>query len=98
MDSGAVRIQASVHEGEMNRYVKRETLCVKFDAYIYRTPVWTAFITNNIGRRNWIKSLDSRTVVMRDLNPVIFMSADDYNPPQTSQGHHILQFQSSFGE
>ncbi|KGO72936.1 hypothetical protein PITC_061640 [Penicillium italicum] len=76
--TGAVRLQASVHQGEMNR-----------------TPVWTAFVTHNLGKRSWLKSFDSRTVILRDTKPVVFISMDDYTPPQTSQGHHILEFTSS---
>ncbi|KAJ5861713.1 uncharacterized protein N7529_009023 [Penicillium soppii] len=78
VESGAVRLQASVHEGEMTR-----------------TPVWTAFITHNIGRRNWIKSIDPQTVIMRNLKPVVYMSTEDYNPQQTTQGYHILKFETS---
>ncbi|KAJ6143311.1 hypothetical protein N7471_002764 [Penicillium samsonianum] len=76
--TGAVRLQASVHLGDMNH-----------------TPVWTAFVTHNLGKRSWLKSYDSKTVILRDIKPVVFMSMDDYNPPQTSQGHHVLEFTSS---
>ncbi|CAI7635461.1 unnamed protein product [Penicillium glandicola] len=76
--TGAVRLQASVHEDEMKH-----------------TPVWTAFVTHNLGKRSWLKSYSSRTVIARDIKPVVFMSMDDYSPPQTSQGHHVLEFTSS---
>jgi hypothetical protein len=62
------------------------------------TPVWTAFVTHNLGKRSWLKSYDSRTVIVRDIKPVIFMSMDDYNPPQTSQGHHVLEFEKPRGK
>ncbi|KAJ6096205.1 hypothetical protein N7486_006951 [Penicillium sp. IBT 16267x] len=73
--SGAVRLQASVHKGTMDR-----------------TPVWTSFVTHQLKRRGWLKRLDSRTVVVRDLKLTILMSAEDYNPPTTSRGEHLLKF------
>ncbi|KAJ5494180.1 hypothetical protein N7463_010267 [Penicillium fimorum] len=82
--TGAVRLQASVYQGEMN--------------HKHSTPVWTAFVTHSLGKRNWLRSYDSRTVIVRDIKPVIFMSMDDYTPPQTSLGHHILEFTSSSGK
>ncbi|KAJ5950875.1 uncharacterized protein N7479_009288 [Penicillium vulpinum] len=76
--TGAVRLQASVHRGEMNH-----------------TPVWTAFVTHNLQKHSWLRQYDSRTVVVRDIKPITFISMDDYTPPQTSQGHHVLKFESS---
>ncbi|KAJ5644954.1 hypothetical protein N7507_010965 [Penicillium longicatenatum] len=75
--SGAVRLQASVHKGIMDR-----------------TPVWNAFVTHQIKRRGWLKPLDSRTVLVRDLKLTILMSAEDYNPPTTARGEHVLKFVS----
>ncbi|CAP91970.1 Pc13g09010 [Penicillium rubens Wisconsin 54-1255] len=68
------------------------------DGEMKHTPVWTAFVTHNLGKRSWLKSYDSRTVIVRDIKPVIFMSMDDYNPPQTSQGHHVLEFEKPRGK
>ncbi|KAJ5957227.1 hypothetical protein N7501_011506 [Penicillium viridicatum] len=76
--TGAVRLQSSVHLGELNH-----------------TPVWTAFVTHNLGKRSWLKPYDSKTVILRDVKPVIFMSMDDYTPPQRSHGQHVLEFTSS---
>ncbi|KAJ5793673.1 hypothetical protein N7457_000272 [Penicillium paradoxum] len=78
LDTGAVRLQASVHEGGLKR-----------------TPVWTAFITHNIGKRSWLRYHDSRTLMLRDTKAVVFMSAEDYSLPQTPQGHLMLTFTSS---
>ncbi|KAA8646268.1 uncharacterized protein ATNIH1004_007695 [Aspergillus tanneri] len=72
--SGVVRLQASVHKGEMKR-----------------APVWTAFITPHIGVRGWIRRVDSKAVLLRELRPVILTSAD-YNAPRTPKGEHILKF------
>ncbi|KAJ5382794.1 hypothetical protein N7517_000705 [Penicillium concentricum] len=81
-------------------YKDSVTGAVRLQASVYRgemnhTPVWTAFVTHNLGKRSWLRSYDSRTVIVRDIKPVIFMSMDDYTPPQTSQGHHVLEFTSS---
>ncbi|KAJ5287628.1 hypothetical protein N7478_003314 [Penicillium angulare] len=73
--TGAVRLQASVHEGVMDR-----------------TPVWTAFVTHHLGRRSWLKTLDSKTVAVRDLDLAIFISTDEYSPPHTNRGEHLLKF------
>jgi hypothetical protein len=35
---------------------------------------------------------------MRNLKPVVYMSTEDYNPQQTTQGYHILKFETSRGE
>ncbi|KOS46084.1 hypothetical protein ACN38_g3015 [Penicillium nordicum] len=76
--TGAVRLQSSIHLGDLNH-----------------TPVWTAFVTHNLGKRSWLRSYDSKTVILRDVKPVIFMSVDDYTPPQTLHGQHVLEFTSS---
>ncbi|PYI10128.1 hypothetical protein BO78DRAFT_306645 [Aspergillus sclerotiicarbonarius CBS 121057] len=77
--SGAVRLQASVHKGEMKRF--------------HRMPVWTAFITKSIDSRGWIRLLNPKTVVLRDLRRVIF-TFPNYNPPQTPKGEHLLMFKN----
>ncbi|KAJ5158606.1 uncharacterized protein N7500_008257 [Penicillium coprophilum] len=76
------------------------TGAVRLQASVYlgemkHTPVWTAFVTHNLGKRSWLKSYDSRTVIVRDIKPVVFISMDDYTSPQTPQGHHVLEFERS---
>ncbi|KAE8152696.1 hypothetical protein BDV25DRAFT_57505 [Aspergillus avenaceus] len=75
--SKAVRLQASVHTGEMKR-----------------APVWTAFITQYIGARGWIRRADPKIVLLRDLHRTIF-TFDHYSPPRTSRGEHIIHFSKS---
>ncbi|KAF7596463.1 hypothetical protein BBP40_001770 [Aspergillus hancockii] len=72
--SGAVRLQASVHKGEMKR-----------------APVWTAFITNHICTRGWIRRADSKVILLRELHQMVF-TFEHYDPPRTSRGEHILKF------
>lgn len=37
-------------------------------------------------------------MLVRELRPTIMMSAEDYDPPLTSSGEHILKFTSRSGE
>ncbi|EKV05998.1 hypothetical protein PDIG_81950 [Penicillium digitatum PHI26] len=81
-------------------YKDTVTGAVRLQASVYlgdmnHTPVWTAFVTHNLGKRKWLKLYDSKTVIMRDTKPVVFISMDEYTPLQTSQGHHVLEFTSS---
>ncbi|KAJ5561763.1 hypothetical protein N7535_003776 [Penicillium sp. DV-2018c] len=57
------------------------------------TPVWTAFITHNLRKPNWFERADDRTIILRDIWPVVFMSADDFIFPQTRDGDHVLRFE-----
>ncbi|PYH77270.1 hypothetical protein BO82DRAFT_424378 [Aspergillus uvarum CBS 121591] len=72
--SGAVRLQASVHKGELKR-----------------SPVWTAFITDHIGTRGWIRRPEPKVVVLKEIRRSIF-TFPDYTPPQTTRGEHVLKF------
>ncbi|CAG8280674.1 unnamed protein product [Penicillium salamii] len=77
----------------------RVTGAVRLQASVHggpmgRTPVWTAFITHNIGKEKWIRTEDSRTVVLRHVRPMVFMSGDDYNSPRNNYGH-IIEFKTS---
>ncbi|KAL3464423.1 hypothetical protein BJX64DRAFT_96561 [Aspergillus heterothallicus] len=72
--TGAVRLQASIHRGEMKR-----------------SPVWTAFITEQVKTRGWIRMIDPKVILLRDLRQTIFTSSD-YTPPKTRKGQHRLHF------
>ncbi|KAL2867099.1 uncharacterized protein BJX67DRAFT_114289 [Aspergillus lucknowensis] len=72
--TGAVRLQASVHRGEMKR-----------------SPVWTAFITDHIRSRGWVRLVEPKVVLLRDLHQTIF-TFPEYNPPKTQRGGHLLNF------
>ncbi|CAI7592265.1 unnamed protein product [Penicillium bialowiezense] len=80
-------------------YEDRVTDSVRLQAAVLhgpmkRTPVWSAFITHNLSSPRWIKLEGSQTVVMRNLKPVVFMSADDYLPPQTRHGSLVVKFKT----
>ncbi|KAL2854847.1 hypothetical protein BJY01DRAFT_25402 [Aspergillus pseudoustus] len=72
--TGAVRLQASVHRGEMKR-----------------SPVWTAFITEQVKSRGWIRMVESKVILLRDVRQTTFTSSD-YSPPKTNRGQHKLEF------
>lgn len=73
--------------------------CIRLDSHSdHSTPVWTAFVTHHIRKRGWLRQVDSRTVLVRDLKPSIFMPAEFYESPKTSRGEHILKFASLEGE
>ncbi|KAL3493648.1 hypothetical protein BJX62DRAFT_71212 [Aspergillus germanicus] len=74
--TGAVRLQASVHKGEMKR-----------------SPVWTAFITEQVKTHGWIRMIGPKVILLRELRQTIFTSSD-YTPPKTNRGQHRLEFDS----
>ncbi|KAL4882855.1 hypothetical protein BJY04DRAFT_186190 [Aspergillus karnatakaensis] len=74
--TGAIRLQASVHKGEMKR-----------------APIWTAFITDQIRTRGWVRHDGDKIVWLRELRETVFMFPD-YNPPKTKRGEHQLEFMS----
>ncbi|GLI73218.1 hypothetical protein PoHVEF18_001432 [Penicillium ochrochloron] len=78
-------------------YRDKTTKAVRLQASVHKgdmdhTPVWTAFITPLLSRRSWLRIVDDRTVIIRDLKPIILMAADDYTPPQNNRGEHVLKF------
>lgn len=61
-----------------------------------KVPIWTAFVTQYIGSRTWMRMLDSKTVQLRELHPYVF--CDKYRPPRSADGRFQLRFTSSRGE
>ena len=59
------------------------------------TPVWTAFITDNILSPDWMRLEDQRTICLRSFKRHIF--APRYNPPMHVDGSHMLEFISTRG-
>ncbi|OJJ85534.1 uncharacterized protein ASPGLDRAFT_65522 [Aspergillus glaucus CBS 516.65] len=78
--TGAVRLQASVHKGEMDR-------SPVWTAFI------TDHIKEHIMTRAWIRrsQTDPKAVFLRELHPSVFAFMD-YNPQVTARGEHILRF------
>lgn len=92
--SGAIRLQASVHEGDMRRYIGPETTHVSSANNFLRAPVWTAFITHHIDSPYWFRRVKNM-VLLRELKRVVFFP--EYSPPRNNHGEHILQFTSEGG-
>ncbi|KAI9864323.1 MAG: hypothetical protein M1813_003243 [Trichoglossum hirsutum] len=57
VDSRAVRLQASVLNGEFG---------------LKHTPIWTAFITKHVGSRSWLKRVRPKVIRLKDLRQYIF--------------------------
>ncbi|CBF83813.1 predicted protein [Aspergillus nidulans FGSC A4] len=90
--TGAVRLQASVHKGEMKRCATRafpEILRANND----RSPVWTTFITDLVRTPRWLRIVerDPKFIILRELSQTIF-TFPDYTPPKTHKGGHLLKF------
>lgn len=54
------------------------------------TPIWTAFITDNILSHDWMRLEGRRTICLRSLKRHIF--APRYTPPMLESGEHMLEF------
>ncbi|KAF1978659.1 hypothetical protein BU23DRAFT_449368 [Bimuria novae-zelandiae CBS 107.79] len=69
--------------------------CVRFEATPRRgplttVPIWTAFVTQYIGHRGWMKRIDAQTIQFRELHPYMF--TDGYKLPKSSSGKYQLTF------
>ena len=78
----------------------RDTGCVRMEATALRgpmkkTPIWTAFVTNNIGSRTFLRRLDHRTIQLRQLKPYMF--CENYKLPSGRDGKYELRFTSRDG-
>ncbi|KAF2085042.1 hypothetical protein K490DRAFT_68242 [Saccharata proteae CBS 121410] len=55
-----------------------------------RTPIWTAFVTEYIGRRRWMRRVAPKILSLQELRPYVF--CDGYRPPQGPDGNYELRF------
>ena len=56
-------------------------------------PIWTAFVTQFVGDRSWMKKVGSTTVAFRHLHPYVF--CEGYKLPKSSTGRYQLKFSAS---
>lgn len=75
----------------------RDSGCVRFEAtarrgQMKRIPIWTAFVTQYVGQRSWMKRVGSSTIQLRELHPYVF--CDNYTPPRGPSGKYQLTFTS----
>ncbi|KAJ5390571.1 uncharacterized protein N7496_001639 [Penicillium cataractarum] len=78
-------------------YRDKTTKSVRLQASVHKgdmdhTPVWTAFITSHLSRRSWLRVVDHRTVIIRNLKPIVLIPADDYTPPLNDRNEYELTF------
>ena len=75
--------------------------CVRFEATARRgplktIPIWTAFVTQYIGRGGWMKRVGAATVQFRDLHPYVF--CDGYRLPKGPTNKYQLTFTAPAGK
>ncbi len=58
-------------------------------------PIWTAFVTQFVGDRSWMKKVGSTTIVFRHLHPYVF--CEGYKVPKSPSGRYQLQFSAPEG-
>ncbi len=73
---------------------------VRFEATARRgplkaIPIWTAFVTQYVGKRNWMKRVGHRTVAFRELHPYLF--CERYRLPKGPSGKYQLTFTTMEG-
>jgi hypothetical protein len=76
----------------------RDSGGVRFEATARRgamktIPIWTAFVTQYIGSKGWIRRVNSTTVQLQKLHPYVF--CDNYTPPKAPNGKYELTFTSA---
>ncbi|KAF2852840.1 hypothetical protein T440DRAFT_20297 [Plenodomus tracheiphilus IPT5] len=69
--------------------------CVRFEVTARRgplkmIPIWTAFVTQYIGHKGWMKRVGPATVQFGELHPYIF--CDGYRVPRGPTGRYQLTF------
>lgn len=58
-------------------------------------PIWTAFVTQYVGDKSWMKKVGSTTVVFRQLRTYVF--CEGYKVPKGPSGRYQLNFSASEG-
>lgn len=58
-------------------------------------PIWTAFVTQYIGRRSWMKRVGNSTIQFRELHPYMF--CEGYRLPRGNSGLYQLTFSTPQG-
>ncbi|KAH9872050.1 hypothetical protein J1614_006310 [Plenodomus biglobosus] len=69
--------------------------CVRFEVTARRgplktIPIWTAFVTQYIGHKGWMKRVGSSTIQFGELHPYVF--CEGYRVPKGSSGRYQLTF------
>jgi hypothetical protein len=75
--------------------------CVRFEASARRgprksIPIWTAFVTQYIGHKSWMKPIGPATIQFRELHPYIFNEV--YRLPKGRSNKYQLTFSKQEGK
>jgi len=94
--SGEIQDENYLHAFRVLR--DRDSGCVRFETTARRgamktIPIWTAFVTQYIGSKSWMRRVGSSTVQLRELHPYVF--CDGYKPPRGNSGRFELTFTNS---
>jgi hypothetical protein len=79
----------------------KDSGCVRFEATARRgplktIPIWTAFVTQHIGARGWMKRVGNATIEFRELHPYVF--CDGYRLPKGPKNRYQLTFTTPDGK
>lgn len=78
----------------------KDSGCVRFEATARRgplksVPIWTAFVTQYIGHRGWMRRVGAATIQFRELHPYVF--CDGYKLPKGPTHKYQLTFSQPEG-
>ncbi|TKA69419.1 hypothetical protein B0A49_05494, partial [Cryomyces minteri] len=78
-------------------FKERATGCMRFEASVRRgvmesTPIWTAFVTHDLSRPDWLQWIDTKILGVKDLHP--YLLCKGYMPPRGPSGDFELTFTS----
>lgn len=93
-------IQTDTYLHALRVYKDRDSKCVRFEVTARRgphktIPIWTAFVTQYIGNRSWMKRVGSSTVQFKQLRPYVF--CEGFSPPKGPTGRYQLTFTTPQG-
>lgn len=88
-------IQDSTYLHAFRVFRDKDSGGVRFEARARRGPlktiaIWTAFVTQYIGQRSWMKRVGGTTIQFRELHPYVF--CEGYSPPRGPSGKYQLTF------
>lgn len=78
----------------------KDSGCVRFEATARRgplkaVPIWTAFVTQYVPHRGWMKRVGATTIRFGELHPYVF--CDGYKLPKGPKGKYQLTFTTAEG-
>lgn len=96
---GEIQDNSSLHAFRIFR--DKDSGGVRFEATARRgplktVPIWTAFVTQYIGHRGWMKRVGHATVQFRELHPYVFHQG--YGLPRDKKGRFQITFSLPQGE